>query len=245
MNTTQAGFQGTARKATLLTGILYITATLAGILSLAVTGPIREAQDQLGYISANERQAVMGALLVLVMGLALAMIPVLIFPLLKRHNETLALGYVVFRSGLEACIYLAIAVSWLFLIPLSQAYAASGTSDSLGFQALGAWLLEAEEISSVLAVVFPLGALMFYSLLYRSRLVPRWLSGWGLVAIIPYMAAGLAVMFGIIDPLSTVAVVSDFPLALQEMVLAVWLIVKGFNSYPVNFEGSKVVLNPV
>lgn len=84
---------------------------------------------------------------------------------------------------------------------------------------------------------------MFYILLYQSRLVPRWLSGWGLVALIPYVVAGLSVLFGIIDPLSTVSVVSDIPLALQEMVLAVWLIIKGLNPSSVDFNLAQGVMS--
>lgn len=242
MNTTKGSPRGTSRKTAIIVGVLYIIGTVAGILSLTFTGPIRKAQDHLVYVSANENQAVMGALFVLIMGLALAMIPITLFPILRKHNEILALGYVIFRSGLEAFTYITIVISWLLLVPLSQAYTQAGASNPSSFQALGILLLDSGEISSVTAIVFPLGTLMFYTLLYRSKLIPRWLSGWGLVAIIPYFAAGLSAMLGIIDPLSSVGVVSDIPLALQEMVLAVWLIVKGFNSSPVNFGLAKVAI---
>ena len=84
-------------------------------------------------------------------------------------------------------------------------------------------------IGPVQTIVFCLGALIFYYLLYQTKLIPRWLSGWGLIAIIPYLAAGLLVLFGFFGPLSTSEIVLEFPLALQEMVMAVWLIVKGFN----------------
>lgn len=96
-------------------------------------------------------------------------------------------------------------------------------------QAWGDWLLRAEEIGSISTIVFCLGALMFYYVLYRSRLVPRWLSGWGLLAAVPYLAEGLLDMLDLVSPLSTVVTVMDLPLAAQEMVLAVWLIAKGFN----------------
>ena len=230
----------TNRKIAIIVGILYITGTVAGILSLTLMEPIRNAQDPLVQVSANENLMVVGALFVLIMGLALAMIPVMLFPILKKYNEVLALGYVVFRGGLETFTYIAMVISWLLLVPVSQAYAQSGASNPSNVQILGTLLLETKEISSVTAIVFPLGALMFYYLLYRSKLVPRWLSGWGLVALIPCLAAGLSAMFGIIASLSTVGVVSDIPLALQEMVLAIWLIVKGFNSSPVNFGSTQV-----
>ncbi len=101
-----------------IVGILYIIGTVAGILSLVFTGPVRNAQDSLTSVPASETRVVVGALFVLVMGLALAMVPVMMFPILRKHNEALALGYVIFRGGLEAVTYLAIATSWLLLVPL-------------------------------------------------------------------------------------------------------------------------------
>ena len=92
-----------------IAGVLYIIGTVAGMLSLAFTESIRSTQDCLGNVSTSQNQMVMGALCVLIMGLALAMVPVMMFPILKRYNETLALGYVVFRGGLEAVTHMAIA----------------------------------------------------------------------------------------------------------------------------------------
>jgi hypothetical protein len=125
-------------------------------------------------------------------------------------------------------------VGWLLLLPLSQVYVQAGAPDAAKFQALAALLLEVDEISSISTIVFILGALMFYSVLYQSKLVPRWLSGWGLIAAIPFLTVGLLTMFDLIDPLSTAGVISDLSLALPEMVLAVWLIVKGFNPSAIN-----------
>jgi len=224
-------------------GALYIVGTVAGILSLVLTGPVRNAQDPLLSVSASETWLVVGALFVLMMGLALAMVPVMMFPILRKHNEALALGYVVFRGGFEAVAYLAIATSWLLLVPLSQIYVRAGVSDASSFQALGTLLLEAKEIGSILTIVFCLGALMFYYLLYQTKLVPRWLSGWGLIAIVPYFAAGLLAMFGTIDALSPTYAILDLPLALQEMVLAIWLIVKGFSSSAVISGSARADLN--
>jgi hypothetical protein len=72
-------------------------------------------------------------------------------------------------------------------------------------------------------IVFSLGALMFYYVLYQARLVPRWISGWGIVAGIAYLTAGLIAVF------STNLVPLLLPMALQEMVMAVWLIARGFS----------------
>jgi len=100
----------TSRRTALIVGVLYIIGTIAGILSLVFTGPILEEPDYLTRVSTNPNQIVIGALFVLTMGLALAMVPVMMFPILKRYNEALAVGYVVFRGALEAITDLALAI---------------------------------------------------------------------------------------------------------------------------------------
>ena len=77
-------------------------------------------------------------------------------------------------------------------------------------------------------LVFCLGAALFYVLLYRSRIVPRWIALWGLVAILFYVAADLLAMYAVIAPVSPAQVLLFMPLAVQEMVLAVWMIARGF-----------------
>jgi hypothetical protein len=80
----------------------------------------------------------------------------------------------------------------------------------------------------VMSLAFSLGALMYYYVLYRSRLVPRWLSGWGLagagLCLVATVYAGFTQDFGF----TTVNTVLNIPIGIQEMVLAVWLLVKGF-----------------
>jgi len=209
-------------------GILYILGTISGILSRVITGPIQSAPDLLVSISANGNQITLGAIFVLMMGLALSMIPVIAYPVLRKHDEILALGYVVFRGALEGVYYMAIVVSWLLLLPLSQVYQA-GSSDASNLRVLANVLLEAKEIAVFGMVVFCLGGLLFYYVLFQSRLVPQWLSGWGFVALIMGLAAGLLVMFGLISPTSMISDVLQLPIFLQEIVLALWLIAKGFN----------------
>jgi len=210
-------------------GILYIIGTVSGILSYVATGSIRNTPDLLASVSANANSITLGALFVLAMGLALAMVPVFAYPVLKKHNDILALGYVVFRGALEGVYYMAIVVSWLLLLPLSQVYQA-GAADASNFQVLANVLLEAKEIAIFGMFVFCLGGLMFYYLLFQSKLVPQWLSGWGIIALVMNLAAGLLMTFGFFSPTSTISNVLQIPIGLQEMVLAVWLIVKGFNS---------------
>lgn len=220
------------RAAATTAGILYITGTVAGVLSLAVSAPIRDAADPLAYGAQHTGTVVTVALLVLVMGLSLALVPVVLFPVLRRVNEVLAAGYLVVRGAVETACYVLLAIGWLLVVPLGEALAAgAGTGTPAGVR-IGNLVIDANATNAVLTLVFLLGAVMFYLLLYRSRIVPRWIAGWGLVAIPFYLAADLLAMYGAFDANSSTQVLLFMPLAVQEMVLAVWMITKGFNQEP-------------
>ena len=232
------------RKTAIVVGVLYIIGTVSGVLSVVFTKSILDAPDYLAKTAANGSQIITGALFVFTMGLALAMVPVVIFPVLKKHNEVLALGYVVFRGALETVGYMATVISILLIVPLSRAAVQSGVTDAANFQALGDLLQKANEVSVTIGgIIFPLGALMLYSVLYQSKLIPRWISVWGLIAVLLFMATAFLDMFGLVGQMSVIQTVLALPIALQEMVMAVWLIVKGFNSSPVNFGSAQVAIS--
>jgi hypothetical protein len=234
----------TNRKTAILVGVLYIIGTVAGILSVVLYGPILNNPEYLLKVSANENQILLGALFVLTMGLALALVPVLLFPILKKQNEVLALGYVVFRGALETVTYIAMVITVYFLIIVSQEYIAAGAPDGSYFQTLGDLFQKGHDsISTILNIVFSLGALMLYYLFYRSNLIPRWISVWGFIAIALHLTTGFLIMFRLMSPFSTINMVVNFPIFLQEMVMAVWLIVKGFNPSAIAALSAKVDLN--
>jgi hypothetical protein len=210
------------RRTAIIVGVLFIIGDIAGVLSVLVTGGLLDGPDALTKIGAHQNQLALGALLVLVMGLSLAMVPVVMFPVFKKYNEVLALGCVVFRGALEAVAYMASAGTMLLLVELSREHAGAPAPGDPYFQTLNA-LLAGPTAANLIAITFSLGSLMFYYLFYQSKLVPRWLSVWGLVGAVLYLAAPLLDMFGHGFGLLMA------PLAAAEIVLAVWLIVKGFN----------------
>lgn len=219
-----------------MVGVLFIVGTVAGILSVIFTGSILGDPNYLLKVFENQNQIVTGSLFVLIMGFSLAMMSVMLFPILKKHNEALALGAVVFRGALEAVIYITVAISWLLLLTLSQEYVKAGAPDASHFQTLGTLLLKAsDQIGSILDIVFSLGALMIYYVFHQSKLIPRWLSVWGLAGAVLYLASGLSAMFSMdLDLLKA-------PLALQEMVMAVWLIAKGFTRSAIASEPAQTI----
>jgi len=204
------------RKAAVWIGVLYIIGTVGMVLSVVVTNAVMSGPAYLAQVAAQPNQVAVGALLLLLAGLALALVPVVFWPIGKRYNETLAMGYVVFRGALESVIYVVSVLCWLLLIALS-------TQPDAGPLAGFVRTVETVIWDQPIAIPFVLGALMFYFVLYQYRLVPRWLSTWALVGAALYIVAPLGSMFGL-----SLGVFMA-PLAVQEMVMAVWLIVKGFN----------------
>ena len=219
-----------SKKTARIVGILYIIGTAAGVMSVVLTQSLLNAPDLLGKVSANQNQLIIGSLLVLIMGLALALVAVTLYKILKKQNETLALGYLVFRGALETVIYIVMVITWLFLVIVSREYLKAGTPDASQFQTLGTVLLNGNNaIGTILGIVFSLGALMLYYVFWRSKLIPRWISGWGFFAIILHLATNFLIMFDVTSSTATVTTVLNLPIGLQEMVMAIWLIVKGFN----------------
>lgn len=90
------------QKTAKIVGVLFIIGTAAGILSLITAGSIVHAPDYLIKLSENKNRVILGVLLDLTMGISLAMVPVILFPIFRKHNEALALGAVIFRGALEA-----------------------------------------------------------------------------------------------------------------------------------------------
>ncbi len=221
----------TSKKTARIVGILFITATVASILGyLVILEPILNAPDYLINISANKTRWITGVLIDAINAVAVVVIPVMLFPIFNKHNQALALGYLVSRI-IESVILIVGHISQLSLLTLSQEYVQAGSPDASWFQTSGELLLGVGDWTHLLGpmIVFSLTALILNYILYQSRLVPRFISVWGLIGGTLLLAAGLLGMFGF-SPFSTILIVLTLPIALNEMVLAVWLIIKGFNS---------------
>lgn len=231
---------GTSRKTAKIVGILFIIATVAGFLSVAFLGPVLAIPDYLVNFSANANQVIIGALLDLLGAGAFIGLAVVLFSILKKHNESIALGYVAARI-IEAVPFIIANTSLLAMLTLSQRYGSAVGADATYFLPVGTGLRAIYDWNQLLGprVFASLAAVPFYYLLYQSKLLPRWISVWGLIGAPLYLASGLLAIFGLVDPSSPLSILLFIPAALLEMVLAVWLIVKGFNSVAIASESTK------
>lgn len=209
---------------------LLITATVASLLSTGLLNPILNSSDYLVRILGDQDRVIAGALFQIVSGCASAGIAISLYPVLRSRGNGLAVGAVGFRV-MEGVLYLIGAVAVLLLVSLSQDFSAARDPASSSFQVAGSLLRDARDQASLAGVIaFYVGATMYYWLFYRSQLIPRWLSGWGLAGTALGLVAALLVLFQATSYMSTVQVVLNLPIGVNEVVLAVWLIVRGFAS---------------
>ncbi len=244
MNTTKASPHGTERKTAAVVGVLFIIGTVTGAIAASIGNPILDAPDYLTNISANESQIIIGTFLVFLMGVACAGIGLALYPIMKKYSTGLAIGVVGFRVA-EGILEILGGVITIGLLALSQEFVKAGAPDAAYFQTIGAIIKAGDAWLSngAALLLWCIGALMYYTVFYQYRLVPRWLSGWGLVGITLIAIAGVLVMLHVIPGFGTIQVVAGLPIALQEMVFAVWLIAKGVNSSAVAPGAAKTATN--
>ena len=225
------------RKTAIIAGVLFLTVLASTILSGSFSGSIDDPNDPIA-VSADELQVLTGVLFMVTLTASVVAIPIVMFPVLKRHNERLALGYVgarIFEGFFDVVVY---GIAPLLLLTLSLDFVEAGAPVDSYYQTSGALLLALRDWAGVVEQ-FPygLGVLILNYALYQSELVPRWLSVWGLVGGALILAMGLLRLFGY--PVIFLAI----PIILNELVLAIWLIVKGFNSSAIASESVKTAMH--
>jgi len=228
------------RKAAFTSGVLFIVATVAYVVGPALSNSFLNGAHDAGAASASAGQVNLGALLEFIAAGTSVGIAISLYPVLKKWGAGLALGAVVFRT-IEGVMYTIGAVSLLSLVGLSQQLASVTSADRASLQAIADSMTGVREQAVLAGVLaFCAGALMYYWLFYKSRLVPRWLSGWGIAGIILMVVASLLALFGHRSITSYTALV--LPIAVQEMVLAGWLIARGFRTDAVQFDQAPISL---
>lgn len=207
-------------------GVLFIVATLASLLGTAIERPVLTRPDYLTRMSENMNQVSAGGLMELVAAGASVSIAISLYPALKRSSAGLALGAVVFRT-IEAVMYATGAASLLSLLGVAERFAAAAPAERAWTMAIADSVVGIRQ-EAILAGVFAfvVGALMYYSVFYRARIVPRWLAGWGIAGVLLLLAACLSALFTR-NPVTSYTILI-LPIAVQEMVLAVWLISRGW-----------------
>ncbi|MGD6830692.1 DUF4386 domain-containing protein [Sutcliffiella halmapala] len=209
----------------MITGVLLIASMVAGIFSVV---PVIDGADYIVKAVTYENQVFIGAFFQMLMVVSYVGIPILMYPILSKHNKGIALGSVAF--GIIAGVFIISGVIiLLLLLTLSREFIEMGTLDLSYFQTLGGLLQAGRDLVNHVAttLAFVLAMLLFNCIFYQTKLVPRWLSVLGIFGSTSSILASLLFMFRFIG-LDTIYMMLNLPIAIQQLVLAIWLIGKGF-----------------
>ena len=223
------------RMNAVMAGALYFLGTVFGILggvfggkvlTSLITGPQLASAELMGQVVADSSRMTVGAFLCLMMGISLSVMTLFLYPVFRKDSQGLAMGLVLFRGALEGVGYFLTALCLLTLAALGTEVIASG-SDPAALQPIGNIVYQFLYLKTPIGTIFfILGAACLYISFYRTRLIPRWLAIWGLIGAVPYLANALLHFFHVETGIGTYL---EIPLGIQEMVMALWLIIKGFN----------------
>jgi hypothetical protein len=212
-----------------IAGASFLISYLGLILGGMFLSPILESPDYLANVFPNATLVGIGVLLESVNGIAVIGIAVMMFTILRRYNEGIALGYLAFR-GVEAFLSILGSTKALSLIEVSNEYIQAGTPSDSYFEVLGSLILADRHWDmEMLTVFFILGALIFYFLLYRTEIIPSFISLWGFIAIL-LMTSFNILLYTSIDLGILVNLILVLPIMANEIFLALWLIFKGIDT---------------
>jgi len=221
------------RKTALVAGIFYLI-TFISIPTLALYGPVKNHRDWI-LTSGSHAGVLVGTFLEVIVALAGIGTAVTLYPVVKRQNEGVALGFVTARL-LEAAMIFTGVLSLLSLVTLRHDLGGAAGANTAALVTTGASHVAIYNWTMLLGqTLMPcINALLLGSLMYRSRLVPRIIPIVGLIGAPLLIAAVIATLFGGgIGHVSAFQAIATIPVALWEFSLGVWLVVKGFRASPI------------
>lgn len=215
------------KSKTRLAGFLFFVGMLAGIFSVS---PAIDSTEFLTKAAANPNQVIIAAIFQFVMSLAYVGIAILLYPIIKKFGDSLSIGFLSLRI-IAAALVIVGAILLLSILVLSQEFVQNPSQNILALEALGNVLKTTRDYINHVFMILVLctGNFMFYILLLKSKLIPRWLSVWGLFGNFLSVIASVLILFQVVEIITPEYLALNVPTAIQELILGIWLIVKGFD----------------
>ena len=209
-----------------LSAIFFLLAIVSGIIAAINWAPIFEAENDLAALANNETKTIIVVLLIMVMAFSTAMIAVPLFPILKKYNEGLALAAVVSRI-IESVMTIITLILIFGMLSLSKEYSAAGQPSDLYYKILNTNLFHLQDC---VVIFFNLGAFFYCYIFFRSKLIPRWISALGLIAVTFGLVDAILLIFGYYaGNFNQITVLLNLPTLFFELIIAFWLIFKGID----------------
>jgi hypothetical protein len=213
------------RQISKIAGILIILGIVTGILSIV---PAVESSKFLEKVYPNKNQVLIGGIFQFFLVPIYVGFSLLLYPILKQYNKTLSIGFIGFRFMAATFQLIGIILLPIFVL-LSQEYSSAPRTELAIYESAGDMLRLIRDLTNHLGVILAtgLGNVLFYLILYKEKLVPKWISIWGFLGNIAIMLASFLIIFQLIEVISTEYGLLSIPVVAQEIALAIWLLTKG------------------
>jgi len=218
------------RRSAVVAGVFFIVAAVAAIIGLTLEGPVLNDSRYIVASSGADARVILGAFFEVLLAISVIGTAVTLFPILRRQNESIALGYVAGRV-VEAVVIVVGIISLLSVVTLRKDFAGGAGVDAPSLIVAGKSLVVIHNWTFLFGPSLAIGVntLLLAYLMYTARLVPWIIPVLGLVGGPVIFASGTAEMFGFYQQISVWGSIGAIPVFLWEMSLAVWMIAKGFN----------------
>jgi len=227
-------FKTTAR----VVGIIYITGMVIGIGGNILIQSVLGTSDYLSAISSNSMKLALGSMLWLMTVAGDSAHGILMFPVLKQHNEGIAISYLGFR--IVDAVFIGVHVLFVLIqIPIGSEYLKAGAQNTFYLQSLSTVFIMINQYGYQLGMIFVglAGIILCYSF-YRSKIVPKFVAVWGLIGYATILCGSVLEILGF-----DLHIIHTIPGGLWELFTGVWLITKGFNSSPDSLTPIKTDIN--
>ncbi|MDF1547862.1 MAG: DUF4386 domain-containing protein [Bacteroidales bacterium] len=210
-----------------IAGGLIILGMVTGLLSIS---PDVDSTDYLTQAAENANQVVFAAVFQFVLALIYLGIALFLFPILTKVSKALTVAFISFRI-IATCLMIFGTMLLLSVLSLSQGYVTSSNADMSTLGIIGNMLKHTRDYVNHVFMVLILGAsnAILYYLFFKSKFLPLWLPVWGIIGTFLTILASFLILFQIIDVITSEYLILNAPTAVLEIILGIWLIVKGFN----------------
>jgi hypothetical protein len=211
------------RRLAIAAGLGFLAADIAGLSFFAFTAGLGSGQAYLDAVPSHQAQLGLAALCIFAMGVSGIVIVGALYPVLRTQHEGLAVGSLLLRGVAEGGAFLQAAIT---LATISLGLAAVGSTSNQHVLLLNTLLDLRDQLGLVAPTGFGIAALMYCWILFSSGLLPRWLAGWGVAGAVVWLA-GCVWAFAVHSPDGGLSMA---PLAVNEVVMGLWLIGRGFST---------------
>ncbi|WP_375578636.1 DUF4386 domain-containing protein [Marivirga tractuosa] len=215
------------KRKTSLAGLLIIIGMITGVFSIS---SVVDSPDYLTEAASNANQVIISTIFQFILLLTYLAFAILLFPLIKRFNNGLSIGFLSFRILTSAILAFG-TIILMSILALSQEFVKNASESILIFEALGNVLKTTRDYINHVFMVLTLGIgnLLLYLLFLKSKLIPKWLSVWGILGTVLSVFASLLLLFQVVEVITPQYLILNAPTAILELILGFWLIIKGFN----------------